>query len=799
MPPRDHLPLWRLTREEPRRKHGFGSAPQRNFSSHGSRITREIEAATLTARARPSLPGVDPKLILKIELSNAVDENEWRKAGLHVLAQNPGNILVLFAESFELETFRARVAAFTSGPAGGRANPPYNGFVASIERVAEVGPKDRLGRRLVAEGITQPSEIGGRHAYVVDVELWDAGAPGDRQLRAFALGQYAETLGAQRVGQPFIGSSGFSLIRLKIRGAALRTLLERPEIASLDLPPLPDLGDRDPPSLTIRELPAASPPPPDAPIIGVIDSGLNDHPLLDDLVVERIAVPQTLGTADLAGHGTKVAGIAAYGDLRERLDQQNFSASVRILSVRVINDRGAFDDDTTVPAQMRTAVTALAARGCRIVNLSLGDKTLTPYAGGRASPWSAELDALARELDIVIIVSAGNAGSRTPPQPWGERNDAILTNYPAYLTSAENRILDPAIAANVVTVGALAHANGLRDDPDDGIQVQPIAERNEPSPVTRSGPGLGDAIKPDLVDYGGTIVFNGHVNRLLQGSHWASAGMLTLSDDYRRSLFTAASGTSYAAPRVAYKAAQIVRRFPRSSANMIRALLGLSAELPLAAIRRLQPAYEPGVAYTPAVRQCLGYGIVRAEKALASDDTRVVLLADHQELDLDQVALYAVPLPAEFRQTRGRRFIRVALAFDPPTRHTRLEYLGTRMSFHLLRGLTPDQILEHYRRRDDGTRHPEIPASVKCKMEPGVEARETSTLQCASFTQSANRDEYGDTFYVAVFAQRRWAGDDVVRQRFALAVELTHEGCQVLHQRCTALNAELRLRHSVRA
>ena len=244
---------------------------------------------------------------------------------------------------------------------------------------------------------------------------------------------------------------------------------------------------------------------------------------------------------------------------------------------------------------------------------------------------------------------------------------------------------------------------------DDGIEVQPIAERNEPSPVTRSGLGIGDAIKPELVDYGGTLVFNGRVDRLLQGGHWASAGMLTLSDDYRCSLFTAASGTSYAAPRVAYKAAQIVRRFPHASANMLLALLGLSAELPAEAIRRLQPGYTPGGTFEPAVRRCLGYGIARAERALASDDTRVVLLADRHELDLDQVPPYAVPLPAEFRQSRGRHFIRVALAFDPPTRHTRLEYLGTRMSFHLLHGLTPDQILEHYRRRDDGTRHPDIP------------------------------------------------------------------------------------------
>ena len=62
----------------------------------------------------------------------------------------------------------------------------------------------------------------------------------------------------------------------------------------------------------------------------------------------------------------------------------------------------------------------------------------------------------------------------------GARNDSILTSYPAYLSSAENRLIDPAIAANVLTVGALGHANGLRDYPEDGIQVWAVAERATP-------------------------------------------------------------------------------------------------------------------------------------------------------------------------------------------------------------------------------------------------------------------------------------------------------------------------------
>ena len=798
MAPRDHLPLWRLIREEPRRKRpGFGTTPPRAFGTHGARIARELDAVSATARARPALPGIDPKLILKVELSNPIDEDQWRVAGMHVLAQNPGNILVLFADSFELEAFRARVAAFQGGPEPGKANPPYNAFVANIEHVAEVDVADRIGPGLNAMGIACATDIDGRQSWVVDVELWDAGTPNDRQLRAFAVGRHIENLGGQRVGQPFIGSSGFTLMSVKMRGTGLRALLDRPEIASIDLPPLPDLGDKDPPALTIHELPPSVPPSNDAPLIGIIDSGLNAHPLLDGLVVERLGVPTALGTADDWGHGTKVAGIAAYGDVRDRIARKDFSAPVRLISVRVVNDRGAFDDDTTVPAQMRAAFTTLAVRGCRVINMSLGDKNLLPYADGRASPWVSELDALARELDVVIIVSSGNAGSRSGLPPWGPRNDSILTSYPAYLTSPENRLLDPAIAANVVTVGALAHGNGLRDDPHDSVQVQAITGIDEPSPVTRSGPGIGGAIKPEFCDHGGTLVFDGNVDRLVRGADWASAGVLTLHENYLRSLFTAATGTSYAAPRVAYKAALIVGRFPRASANMIRALLGVSADLPAAAIRRLQPTYEPGATLIPAVRQCLGYGVPQVERALASEETRVVLLADRQEVELDQVAIYAVPLPAEFRQTRGRRFIRVALAFDPPTRHTRLEYLGTRMSFHLLRGLTPDQIFEHFRRRDDGTCHPDIPKSAKCTMEPGIEARETSTLQCATFAQAVNKDVYGDTFYVAVFSHRRWAGDDIVRQRFALAVELAHDGCQVLHQRCSTLNADLRVRLNV--
>src|SRR6185312_2929544 len=114
MPPREHLPLLRMPRVEPRRKHGFGRPPERDHRAHGARIAEEVGETIAVARARVPIPGIDPRLILKVELTSAVDEDEWRRAGLHVLAQNPGNILVLFSDSFELETFRDRVERFTA-------------------------------------------------------------------------------------------------------------------------------------------------------------------------------------------------------------------------------------------------------------------------------------------------------------------------------------------------------------------------------------------------------------------------------------------------------------------------------------------------------------------------------------------------------------------------------------------------------------------------------------------------------------------------------------------------------------
>jgi len=85
--------------------------------------------------------------------------------------------------------------------------------------------------------------------------------------------------------------------------------------------------------------------------------------------------PSSIGVSDSFGHGTKVSGVAAYGDIRDCIETQNFSPRVRLLAGKVVNDQGNFDDNKLVPSQMDAAIRHFHERGCRIFNISLGIAT----------------------------------------------------------------------------------------------------------------------------------------------------------------------------------------------------------------------------------------------------------------------------------------------------------------------------------------------------------------------------------------------------------------------------------------
>jgi hypothetical protein len=329
---------------------------------------------------------------------------------------------------------------------------------------------------------------------------------------------------------------------------------------------------------------------------------------------------------------------------------------------------------------------------------------------------------------------------------------------------------------NVLTVGALAHGEGLDPVLAEDVRVRPITREQEPAPYSRIGPGVGGSTKPELVDIGGTLVYDPVTARLRRGEDLPSAGVLTLHHAFVDRLFTAASGTSYAAPRVAFSAAQLLSRFPEASANLIRALMVGAAEIPGAARDRMQLlGYE-------AMRAICGHGQVDLERAAFSDDARVVLYAE-DELAIDHFALYRIPIPEPFRVEQGERSIRVTLAYDPPIRHTRTDYVGVGMSFRLIRGCSPDLIFEHYRRRtrEEGP-FPELAPRFNCTLSPGPQAREKNTVQSATATYKRSLEQYAGDYYLTVRCEGGWA-KFIDRQRFAVVVEISQKAEVQLYER----------------
>jgi hypothetical protein len=766
MPDLPHLPLQRIEQEMPRRKTGFGSAPGRAYSTHGRKLSQQLDGVIQDFRSRRPPAGVNPNLILRINLNekSAIDEETWERCGLTLLSVDEDKTLVLFASDADLTDFRGRMNAYTGGPPAKQKYAPHNQIFANIDNVGNIRPKDRIGRLFRQQDITTPEDFTLDREFIVDVELWDLGSRDLCRTKVEEISAFTDSQGG-RTTDTYLGES-LILMRMRCSGKTVRALLGIDAVALVDLPPTPSLAISQMLDLGFEDFGQTPPPPEDAPTIAVLDSGVvPGHPFLASTIGEATAIPNSLGDPiDSHGHGTRVCGLAVYGDVEKCITNRRFEPELRLLSARVLNDQCEFDDEKLITSQMTDAIRYLRdTYGCRVFNVSLGDDRL-PYRGGKVSPWAAILDTLSRELDVVIVVSAGNY--QYEPSN-GNSPDSHVQDYPSYLFADGAKVIEPATGAIVLTVGALAHSANIPPGmAARSVAFKAIAQPDEPAPFTRMGPGIGGAIKPELCEYGGNRVYDGQL-KILRDVRECS--IVSFHHEYLQRLFATDNGTSYAAPRVAHMAARLIGAFPEASANLIRAFLASSATVPRAT--------EELLANTPkdALLMICGYGRPDLDMARLSGENRVVLFAD-STIAFDNFHIYEVPIPQEFLSTNGQRSISVTLAFDPPVRHSRFDYLGVKMSFRLIRGSSVDDIVEAFRQRtkEEGP-FERLTSTSNCNLRPGPQKREPGTLQRATFTMKNNPTmDYGNTYYLVVRCEQKWAGEDYGPQRYAAVVAVQH-------------------------
>jgi hypothetical protein len=814
---REHLELPGWQQDLARRRRGGGRQPQRDRYQHGPALLREANtvATHLQERIRTAPAGINPKLVFKIELhpQGYLDENQLHSLGLRLLAKKPRGAIVVFPNDAALQEMRQRLAEY----AGQVEQGHEYAYLASIDTITELTPEDRLGARL-KEIPLQPGE-----ALALDIELWHSGDRAEclRQIQEIRqlLQQYDLRLTDSWVGETI------SLARARVTATVLPELLAVDYIKEIERRAAPTFEMLDVARIDLGALEPLQPPADDLVGVLVVDSGvMQGHPLLgpvlgDAQVYTRHGGGIVGGAEDVdaatGGHGTAVAGVAVFNDVGDCLGRREFLAKARVFSARVTDEHNEYDEEELLEHQLLAALTYFLTTydTVKVVNISLGDSNLVYSDGSYQFRFAAAIDELAylyRDYEVVFVVSSGNFS------PDGTAEE-IRERYPSYLLEEEDaRLVDPATAALAITVGGISYGGGrpINYPGEDDIEQLIGGERGWPSPFTRAGWGVGGMIKPEVVDFAGAWRFERGRIPDWRGIS-AHAGLPTTAKDFappEGRLFRTVAGTSFAAPRVANIAAQLFRYFPQASSNKIRALIADSARVPPSRPAPLDgndPSDED-------ILRIYGYGQPDFARARWSAENNVLLVAD-TTMPLDTLRLFWVPsLPQEFFTTRGNGYISVTLAFDPPSRHTRLDsYLGVNMEFALYRNVEPDDLAQVLRTWDPAEREnleddERIPGlsnlrrasglPIDIQMKPGTVRRSKGTLQRAICKISrANWQYNGGPLTLVVVCKRKWAPITITDQRFSVIVSLYHDDptvdiyAQVQQQVRQYLRAQVRL------
>jgi len=156
----DHLQLVRLPERFERRKTGGGGGPpQRNPDQYSQKLRTELDQAVATQQRRRRPDAINPALILRVRMTGALQEEEWNRVGLTLLSSDEDRTLVLFSSTDEMAAFRDRLQAYGRGTPAGQKNPAYAAFIAAIESISAIEPRDRIGMRAREDGFVDVDDF----------------------------------------------------------------------------------------------------------------------------------------------------------------------------------------------------------------------------------------------------------------------------------------------------------------------------------------------------------------------------------------------------------------------------------------------------------------------------------------------------------------------------------------------------------------------------------------------------------------------------------------------------------------
>lgn len=519
----------------------------------------------------------------------------------------------------------------------------------------------------------------------------------------------------------------------------------------------------------------------------VLDSGMNgSHPLLAPAIADGALLAARSGwpSSDALGHGTNMAGIALYNDLKTALlEQRPVTIGHSIESVRILPPTGQNEQSMygTVTTDAISEIEISHPDMSRVFCMAVTDDG--DITDGSPSSWSAQVDKLAAAVDEknedkrLFVLSAGNV----------KTNEFRDVDYPDVNISSP--VQSPAQAWNALTVGAYSDDVTIREKGFEGYSG--LAEKGGLAPHSRTSCIWDDTwpIKPEICCDGGNLATDGY-NYI----DTYDLGKLTTSDDILNSYFASFFATSAATAQASWMAARIVDAHPGIWPETVRGLLVHSARWTDVMKRQFLPEYDTTKGPRRDLLRACGWGVPKLDYALGSLDNRVNLIIQgeiqpfNDNGTCNEMRIHELPWPKEELLRLGEKEVelRVTLSYfiepNPGERgwSSKFQYQSCGLRFQVI---GKNQSLDEFmgfvskKMRDSETEYARGSASSEWYL--GQDNRDAGSIH--SDFKKVSAADLCDARYVAVFPVGGWwkvlksAGKRSSKVRYSLIVSIDSE------------------------
>jgi len=388
----------------------------------------------------------------------------------------------------------------------------------------------------------------------------------------------------------------------------------------------------------------------DSTSICLLDTGISSgHPLLKPAIkINHIqSVNSNWGNGDFDGHGTEMAGIALFYDIKECLESNNkVFVNHEIESVRILPPSGENRPDLygAITEQAVAMAEISNPESKRVICMSITAPDINTFDGSPTS-WSATIDNITSGANEenekrLFIISAGNVYP----------SELKKVGYPEInmLHGVEN----PGQSWNAITIGAYTKDSVIDDPFYNGYY--PLASFGGLSPYSSSSVMWSNKwpIKPEVLFDGGNMAFN--------GNDYTDCPDLSLITTYYRPLvkqFSTIWGTSSAAAQAAWFCSQIINEYPYIWPETVRALMIHSASWTEEMKRQFCVEDTKTKGRRRLLRTC-GYGIPNLNKAIQCMDNSVnmIIQSELQPYDkkrMKEMHMHTLPWPKDVLRSLG--------------------------------------------------------------------------------------------------------------------------------------------------